>query len=124
MKNKEELQKQVEVLKKELQVLEDKLNTPSQTAREWLQEKWNVAIENNGLSYDNCRTYYNSPHKKGDEWLFQQDWENKKLYYSYYHIHLILNSRYGTESVEIDKLVMEVVGKDVNCNGLTPITCN
>lgn len=59
-------------------------------------------------SSDGCRTYC-----KNDISMFQQDWNNKKLYYSYYNVYKIFDGKLSEK--EINQLVIDVLSKDINC---------
>jgi hypothetical protein len=120
---KEELQKQLEVLKlnfeTEAKKLYELINKPEtkQTAKDWLEKVWMENKTKSFISTDNCWTFGELPEK----WMFQQDLKNKRLYYSYHRIYTVLLKQFKVEIGDIGTLVMEVVGKDIVCEGLTPI---
>lgn len=62
-------------------------------------------------SSDNCRTYF-----KDDVPMFQQDWNYKKLYYSYNNVYKLFSDTLSDK--QIDKLVIDVLSKDINCKNL------
>ena len=106
--------------KKEIAECEAILNKKEEvkpTAREWMQDIWNQARMNPRLSSDKCMTYF-----IGDDWCIQQDWKNERLFYSYSRILSFLTKQYSMNVSDIQSLIKDVVGKDINCEGLTPYT--
>ncbi len=83
-----------------------------QSAEERMREIWRKC---NIVKYssDNCRTYFmdNTP-------MIQQDWDNKRLYYNYTDIYLIFKNDYSMSENDINKLVIDIVSKDLNCNSM------
>lgn len=63
-------------------------------------------------SRDNCRTYC----LPNGDWMFQQDFNYKKLYYSYYRVYNVLKEHLSQS--QINELVMKVLSKDINCDSL------
>ena len=88
----------------------------NQSAREWLEKVWMENKIKSFISFDNCWTFGESI----DQWMFQQDWKNGNLYYSYHRVFTVLLERFNVGSGAIDSLVKDVVGRDINCEGLTP----
>jgi len=82
------------------------------SAEKRMLEIWR-SCNNVKYSFDNCRTYF-----KDNTPIIQQDWKNKKLYYSYSLVYRIFESEYNMEKFEINNLVLKVVSKDLNCYGL------
>ena len=108
---------------KEIQECKNILNKKEETkpsAREWLEKEWLNARNNGGLSQDNCWTFFKTNERKKEEWMFQQDFKNGRLYYSYYCIYFILSERFKVKQADINQLVKDVLSKDINCKGLTP----
>ena len=64
-------------------------------------------------SKDNYRTYF-----KDTEPMFQQDWKNKKLYYRYSLVYKIFEKEFQMSEKDIDNLVITILSRDLNCNGL------
>ena len=94
------------------------LNKPEEkqeTAEQWLRGIWGEALYNIKKSHDDCPTFY-----IGNDWCFQQDRKNGELVYSYYRVWTVLNSQFKMQKIEINKLVKDVVGEVLNCEGLTP----
>ena len=94
------------------------LNKPEvkqETAEDWLRKIWGEALYNTKKSYNGFPTFYTE-----EGWIFQQDRNNGYLYYSYSRIWKILNEKFNMKDAEINKLVKDVVGEVLNCDGLTP----
>ena len=87
-------------------------------AKEWLTEMWEQARWNMKRSYDNCPTFFID-----NQWMFQLDRKNGKLYVYYQSILHVLETKYKLNGAEIKDLCLSVVGKDLNCEGLTPREC-
>ena len=107
-----------------VKLLEELEQLKNQPAKEWMEKEWLNARNNGGLSHDKCWTFYKTPERKKEEWMFQQDFKNGKLYYSYYRTYLILSEQYSMKETDVDILVKDVLGKDINCEGLTPTIFN
>ena len=103
---------ELELLKQKVKDLETVINTPSISAEQKMTEIWR-SCNNIKYSSDNCRTYF-----KDNEPMFQQDWRNKKLYYSYSLIYRIFEIEFKMTETEIDKLVITTLSKDLNCSSL------
>lgn len=50
--------------------------------------------------------------------MFQQDWNNKKLYYNHSLVYLIFEEEYNMQKTDINQLIITVLSKDLNCNNL------
>lgn len=103
---------ELELLKQKVKDLENVINTPSISAEQRMTEIWR-SCNNVKYSSDNCRTYF-----KDNEPMFQQDWENKKLYYRYSLVYKIFEDEFKMSEKEINKLTISILSKDLNCSSL------
>jgi serine protease inhibitor len=111
--NRQEILDKIISLKQELQKIEKYLNKiVSKSAEERMTEIWR-SCNNVKYSLDNCRTYF-----KNNEPMFQQDWINNKLYYRYSLVYIIFVKKYNMIESDINKLVIKVLSKDLNCTNL------
>lgn len=85
---------------------------PKKSAEERMLEIWRSC---NVVRYssDNSRTYY-----KDSEPMFQQDWNNKKLWYRYLLVYKIFTEEYQMNEEAINNLVIKTLSKDLNCSNL------
>lgn len=88
---------------------------PKQLAEDRMREIWR-SCNNVKYSSDGCRTYY-----KNNEPMFQQDWNNKKLYYRYSLVYKIFSDEYKMKEVDINNLVIKVLSQDLNTTGLVGV---
>lgn len=82
------------------------------SAEQKMEEIWK-SCNNVKYSSDNCRTYF-----KDNKPMFQQDWNNKKLYYNHSLVYLIFEEEYNMQKTDINQLIITVLSKDLNCNNL------
>lgn len=82
------------------------------SAEERMTEIWR-SCNNVKYSSDNCRTYF-----KDKEPIFQQDWNNKKLYYRYSLVYVIFEKEYNMKEFEVNDLVIKILSKDLNTSNL------
>ncbi len=111
--DKQNILNRINSAKQELEECEKLLKSiPSISAEDRMTEIWRSC---NIVKYskDCCRTYF-----KDGEPMIQQDFNNKKLYYRYTLIYIIFNKEYNMSEKDINKLVLDVVSKDLNCDNL------
>lgn len=86
---------------------------PKQTAEEWLldflSQPFIVKFTKDYI------TYY-----LGDQWIFQQDLKNDRLWCYYYKVWQVFEKEYSLKYEQIQALHKEEVGTALNCKGLTP----
>ena len=109
---KEEALKQIEELKKFIAEIDNKPNT--EAAAKWLNE----LLPTLTAKFQDGNTVWRN---KKSEYMFEQDYKNGLLRYSYDRVYLVLNSNYKLEYNKIQQLIADVVGKALKCEELTPI---
>lgn len=82
-------------------------------AREWLLDFLSKPFE--VKLTQGYITYY-----RDGQWLFQQDFQNGILWCYYYDVWKVLGTEYNMKGFEIKSLIKDVVGKALDCEGLTP----
>ena len=58
-------------------------------------------------------------YKKGDEWYFYQDDKNKRFYFAYYNVRMVLESKFGLNYQEQKDLIGGVLERHYNLKGYT-----
>lgn len=108
---KEEALKQIEELKKFIAEIDNKPNT--EAAAKWLNE----LLPTLTAKFQDGNTVWRN---KKSEYMFEQDYKNGLLRYSYDRVYLVLNSNYKLEYNKIQQLIADVVGKAFKCEELKP----
>jgi hypothetical protein len=110
--NTNEINERLVKAQQEIEECKRLLKEPTITVKERMKELWRSCTKVK-YSTDNCRTYYSEDEKI----IIQQDWKNKKLYYSS-DLYYIINNEFNLSINDINKLIIDTVSKDLNCPGL------
>jgi hypothetical protein len=98
-----------------LKQLNEQPNKKEQTAKEWLTDiLLKLEINKDMTTPDNV--YWNI----GDDFMFNQDFKNGYLYYNYFKIWKVLNSKYLINNEKINQLINTTVKDVLKWSGLTP----
>ena len=108
---KEEALKQIEELKKFLEQQDKQSNI--EEATKWLTG----LLPTLTAKFQDGNTVWRN---KKSEYMFEQDYKNGLLRYSYDRVYLVLNSNYKLEYNKIQQLIADVVGKAFKCEELKP----
>lgn len=115
--NKETLSEKIAAMEKELAAMKAEVNKAETKniagATKWLQE----LLPTLTAKYLNVYIVWRN---EKEEWIFQQDYKNGRLWYSYYRVYKILNAEYRMNQSECDELITNVVAEAFKCKQLTP----
>ena len=115
MTQKEQAQKELNEIKERAKALELIINEPEKpefNAEEYLKDILNQC---KGKVYKDKIVL-----SIGDQWIFEQDLNNKTLWCYYYKVWKIFETEKGLNHKQIQALIKDVVGTALNCKEFTP----
>ena len=113
---KDEAKKELELLETKRKELQNIIDTPEITAKQWLTDFLNNSDFKVKIDTENqLITYF-----LNEQWIFQQDLKNDALWCYYYGVWEVFKTQYGMNYEQTQALHKEVVCEALNCKLLIP----